>query len=87
MAEKYTQIEQYIMDWLYKKYASRVISKLNTEWENYLSQGKTPGVSEFKYMKKRALEIHREVFDVEEEKSTDEKEAADSVGTGSGQPA
>lgn len=59
-------VEDYLLDWINKKYTGRIISKLNTEWENLITSGADPGKSEYEHMRKRALEVHREEFKHEE---------------------
>lgn len=64
-------IENYILDWIDKKYAGRIISNLNTEWENMITTGRDPGKDEYEYMVRRALEIHRGEKKHGEEKTED----------------
>lgn len=55
-------IEDYLIDLLNQKYAKRVMQKMNTEWEKLtIERGSEPGASEYEWMVKRALEIHREL--------------------------
>jgi len=58
-----TQIERHLIDWVERKYAARVISRMNTEWEQKVDRpgGLPEGVNEYEYMRDRILEIHREM--------------------------
>jgi hypothetical protein len=52
-------VERYLIDWVIKKYTGRIISQVNTEWETMMTSGRAPDKSEFTYMARRVLEIHR----------------------------
>jgi hypothetical protein len=74
---KVTSIEEYLVDRINKKYAERVFRKVNTEWERLLMEGSEPGKTEYEWMLKRAMEIHRQlntpVPEKQEETENDEK--------------
>ena len=71
---KVTSIEEYLVDRINKKYAERVFRKVNTEWEKILMEGSEPGKTEYDWMVKRAMEIHRQLNTPVPEKQEDEKE-------------
>lgn len=53
-------VEDYLIDLVNQKYAKRVFQKMNTEWEKLtIAHGSEPDVTEYDWMVKRALEIHR----------------------------
>lgn len=55
-----TSIEDYLLDMINQKYAKRVMQKMNTEWEKLtIEKGSEPNVTEYDWMVKRAMEIHR----------------------------
>ena len=54
-------VEDFLVEKLNAKYAQRIFQKINTEWERLIMQGKTePGRSEYEWMVKRAMELHKE---------------------------
>ena len=63
-----TSVEDYLIDRINQKYAGRIFQKLNTEWEKIGMQGGTPGVTEYEHMLARALELHRRLTSVPDEK-------------------
>ena len=71
----YTHIEKYLIEWVDKKYAGRVISKVNTEWEAQIDAGSDPSKSEYEWMRDRVLQIHRGMNTSQE--SNSEEEATD----------
>jgi hypothetical protein len=55
-------VEDYLIDLINQKYARRVFQKMNTEWEKLtMEHGSEPGLKEYDWMKKRALEIHNQL--------------------------
>jgi len=67
-----TSVEDYLIDRINQKYAGRIFQKLNTEWEKLGMQGAEPGVTEYEHMVKRALEIHRQLTTVPDEKGDEQ---------------
>ena len=52
-------IEDFVEEWINRKYASRIIKRLNTEHENLITQkGGPPDHTEYEWMRKRWREIH-----------------------------
>lgn len=61
MADNKT-VEDYLIDIIRQKYAKRVLSQLNTEYERmFIDAGKDPDIGEYNWMVKRVMEIHREM--------------------------
>jgi hypothetical protein len=55
-------VEEYLIDLINQKYAKRVFQKMNTEWERLtIEHGSEPGVKEYDWMVKKAMEIHRDL--------------------------
>ena len=70
-------IEDYLEDMINQKYAKRVFQIMNTEHERiFLDLGKNPDYREYEWMKKRALEIHRETNTAPGSGENNEKDAA-----------
>lgn len=77
MAEMRT-VEDYLIDIIRQKYAKRVLSKLNTEYERlFIDAGKAPDIGEYNWMVKRVLEINREMNKPEVAGEEHAKETAD----------
>ena len=68
-------IEDYLVDWAKRKYAGRVISQVNTEFEaQFVELGKNPDFREYEWMVKRLLEVHNQMNVSPDEGKKDEKE-------------
>ena len=77
MAEIKT-VEDYLIDIVRQKYAKRVLSQLNTEYERlFIDAGKDPDIGEYNWMVKRVLEINRELNKPEKAGEEHAEKAAD----------
>jgi len=78
-------VEAFLIEKLNAKYAMRIFQKINTEWENLVIRGQAePGVTEYEWMVKRALEIHRGIIGGDKEVTGEEK-AEDQIPVSGGQ--
>jgi hypothetical protein len=67
--EKVKSIEDFLLEKINAKYAQRIFQQLNTEHgKKYVDLGKDPDYREYEWMVKRAMEIHKQLNFVPEEK-------------------
>lgn len=71
-------VEEFLIEKLNAKYASRIFSKINTEFEDRITKGLTePGPEEYEWMVSRVRAVHKDFMKDAEKEKPDAKETKD----------